>query len=404
MNKKIIIFVLMGIILMTIPLTLFITKRRQQTRSSANASTSLSFTPDSTISTPIQKNIGDSVSIDIMVNPASNLVTFVKFQIQYDQTKLALANSNAFVPNIDAFPNTIEGPLIRSNTLAASVSIGSDPAKAVLTATRIGTLNFKAVGATGGTPTQIKYTAITQVLSAGSRDQASENILSTTIPANIEINVPITITPTSTPSATTTPGPTLTSTTLKLDMLLHGVGSAGDNPNPDSSLSNKNPLHPQRNVDVIVIDSNNQIVKNTSGSIIYDADQGNFTGIIDLGPTVRTGNYNIKIKSDKYLRKLVPGIVDIKTSQENTISQTALVAGDVKTDNVLNVLDYNILLDCGYGVIDPLPLADPNAAYNTNNCKSHELFRINTDLDDNGIINSPDYNLFLRELSVQNGD
>lgn len=100
----------------------------------------------------------------------------------------------------------------------------------------------------------------------------------------------------------------------------------------------------------------------------------------------------------------MPGIVKIETMKENTAPQTTLIAGDVKGDNVLNVLDYNIFLDCGYGAIDPLPLADPNAIYNTNNCKTHEPFRPNSDIDDNGIINSPDYNLFLRELSVQNGD
>ncbi len=199
-----------------------------------------------------------------------------------------------------------------------------------------------------------------------------------------------------------TPGPL--TTTLKFDILLHSIGSAGDNPNPDSSLSNKNPLHPQRNFEAIIIDSNNQIVKNTSGSIIYNTSQGNFIGLIDLGSAFQTGNYNIKIKSDGYLRRLVTDMVNIKPLQENSIPQTALIAGDIKTDNTLNVLDYNILLDCGYGAINPLPLANPNSIYNSGDCKTHEPFLSNTDLDDNGIINSPDYNLFLRELSVQNGD
>lgn len=419
MNKKIVIFVVVGLLLMAIPLTLFISTRRQETRSRATASTSLSFTPVSTIENPIRKKVGDPVSLDIMVNPGSNLVTFVRFQIKYDPTKLALADTDAFVPNIIAFPNTIEGPVTNTNTLAASVSIGSDPTKVIQASTRLGTINLKAIGATTGTPTQVTYTAMTQVLSAGSGDQASEDILSSTTPANIEINnisPTITQTPTTTPgattiptvttipTATTTPGPTQTSTTINLDILLHGVGSAGDNPNPESSLSNKNPLHPQRNVEVVVIDSNNQIVKSTTGSIIYDTNKGNFTGIIDLGPNIPTGDYNIKVKSDSYLRKMVSGIINLKVSSANPIPQTALVAGDVKGDNVLNVLDYNIFLDCGYGAIDPLPLADPNAIYNSNDCKSHDIYRPNVDAEDNGIINSADYNLFLRELSVQNGD
>lgn len=195
-----------------------------------------------------------------------------------------------------------------------------------------------------------------------------------------------------------------TPTTLKVDLLLHGVGSAGDNPNPDSSLSNKNPLHPRRNFQITITNSSNQQVKNSSGSIVYDTGGGNFTGIIDLGTSFPTGNYTIKIKSDGYLQKLIPEIINIETEKENNIPQTTLIAGDIKGDNVINVLDYNILLDCGYGAINPLPLADPNSDYNAKNCKSHEPHRINVDLNDNGIINSSDYNLFLRELSVQSGD
>ncbi|MBU3979611.1 cohesin domain-containing protein [Patescibacteria group bacterium] len=411
MRKKQLAIIISLLIIFAIgaPLTLFILNKQQETRSRANASTSLSFTPVSTTSAPIRKNIGDTFSVDIMVNPGTNLISFVRFQIKYDPSKLALADINAFVPNTTAFPITIEGPITTSDTLAASVSIGSDPTKAIQTTTQLGTLNFNAIGATGNTPTQITYTGITQTLSAGSNEQAAENTLSTTTPAYIEINdviyPTITVTPASTPSATMTPYPTTTSTTLKLNILLHGIGSAGDNPNPQgSSLSNKNPLHPQRNIDITIMDSTNQPVSSLAGSIIYNSGQGNFIGLIDLGSTFQTGNYTIKIKSGRYLRKLVTGMVNIKPLQENPIPQTALIAGDVKTDNILNVLDYNILLDCGYGAIDPLPLGDPNAGYNTSNCKSHEPFRINTDLDDNGIINSPDYNLFLRELSVQNGD
>ena len=156
----------------------------------------------------------------------------------------------------------------------------------------------------------------------------------------------------------------------------------------------------------MILDSNNQQVSisSSSSSLIYNSANGNFTDSIDLGPTFPTGNYSIKVKTDKYLWKLVPGIVNIKTLASNTVATTSLVAGDIKDDNILNILDYNILLDCGYGAINPLPLADPNSLYNSPSCVAHSDFRSNVDLDDNGIVNSADYNLFLRELSVQNGD
>jgi hypothetical protein len=190
---------------------------------------------------------------------------------------------------------------------------------------------------------------------------------------------------------------------MTVTLLLHGVGSAGDNPNPGgTSMSNKTPLHPQRNLDVQITDNNNQVVANASGNIIYGSN-GAFVGTIDLGPSFPSGYYNIRITTDRYLRKLVSGVQKIKNLANNSIPATEMVAGDVNGDNILNVLDYNAFLDCGYGDVTPLPMQDSNSTFNKLVCKAHTPV-INVDLDDNGIINSPDYNLFLRELSVQNGD
>lgn len=408
-RKKLYLLAFICLLLISIPLALQSTQEKQETRSSANASTTLSFSPDSSGASPIQKNVGDSIPLNITVNPGNNLVTFVKFQVKYDPTKVTLDSANPFVPNIAAFPITVEGPVSGSDMIAASVSIGSDPTKAIQQTTTLGTLNFKAVNTTGDTPTQITYTTITQALSAGSNEQASENVLSGTTPAIITIanngNVPTaTQAPSNTPNQTT-PAPTGKSTTLKIDLLLHGIGAAGDNPNPrGSSLSNKNPLHPQRDLSVIIIDSNNQPIGTESGSVVYNTAQGNFTAELDLGTSFPTGNYSLKIKSDRYLRKQATGIITIKNLQQNTAPQTDLVAGDIKSDNTLNILDYNILLDCGYGTVEPLPIADPNSLFNSPNCKSHNSYRPSADLDDNGTVNSYDYNLLLRELSVQNGD
>jgi hypothetical protein len=389
------------LLIISITITIKLAQQKQETRSSANnASATLVLTPNSSTTNPIQKNVGDSIPLDIAINPGDNLVTFVRFQVKYDPTKVSPHTANPFAPNIAAFPSTIEGPASDAGTIAASVSVGSDPTKAIQKPTTVGTLNFKAIGGTGNTPTQITFTTLTQVLSAGSGQQASENILSSTTPATIAINGQ-----TATPSGTLSPMPTGNSTTLEINLLLHGVGAAGDNPNPKgSNLSNKNPLHPQRDLSVTIIDSNNQPIGTQSGSIVYDNDQGNFTTSLNLGPSFPTGNYSLKIKSDRYLRKQTPGIITITNLKKNTAPQTALVAGDVKSDNVLNILDYNILLDCGYGEIEPLPIADANSTYFSKTCASHDPYKPSADLDDNGTVNSHDYNLFLRELSVQTGD
>ena len=79
------------------------------------------------------------------------------------------------------------------------------------------------------------------------------------------------------------------------------------------------------------------------------------------------------------------------------------MAGDTNGDNALNILDYNAFLDCGYGVLNPLPINDANSYFNKKICQNHPPTE-NIDIEDNGLVNSYDYNLFLRELSVQNGD
>lgn len=522
-NRKNVLFALIAIIALSIPLTIGILQRQQETRGRASSSTTLALTPDST-SAPLQKNKGDIISLDLMVTPGTNMVTFVKFQLNYDPTKLEPVSQDPFTLNKDAFL-TKEGPIISSGSLLASASVGSDPTKAISKTTKVGTIQFKAIGGTSSYPTSITFANTSQALSSGPNDQAAENVLSTTSPANIVIAGDQAACPTNrfvaelsggqmiptnsgsasaafaieflpeagkanavtnvtnldpnnitgmfifSPASASSLGnarvtlfgpqsgafsnpfvntnffvpsdvvldiqngnayvgintqqnpngeirgkltcgpapsaaPTGAETPLSFKLLLHGIGSAGDNPNPNGSdLSNKNPLHPQRNLQVEVFDTNNQLVASVSGplSLNFDDKNGFFTGKLDLGPGFREGNYNLKVKTDRYLKKRVPGIQLIKRGQENQVPQTALVAGDVNGDNNLNVLDYNAFLDCGYGEIEPLAMLDPNSKFNRTVCQAHKPAEL-VDIDDNGVINSSDYNLFLRELSVQNGD
>ncbi len=202
-------------------------------------------------------------------------------------------------------------------------------------------------------------------------------------------------TPTSSPAPTASPAPGDTLLALKVGM--DAIGSVGDNENPNPSSSNQNPVHPNRNVEVWVFDSNNNQVVDKLGSINYNAGTGIFTGTVDLGGNFVTGNYTIKVKSDGHLRRLIPGIQNIAAGQTAQMPQVNLVAGDVNGDNVLNITDYNILLSC---------INDPDVANVDNHqlCNSNPSYIINSDLDDNGVVNKFDYNLFVREYSVQSGD
>ncbi len=178
-------------------------------------------------------------------------------------------------------------------------------------------------------------------------------------------------------------GGTILSFTVGLD----GIGSTGDqqnsNPNPTSTSqgSNKNPRRSGRPITVEAVNASGTVQK--TGNISYDSNSGKYTAVVDFG-TLSSGNYTIKIKSDVYLKKNL-GIVTLTSGQTNNLNTVNLVTGDVDGDNRLTPLDYSILIGC---------LFKPA----TGSCAT-------SDLDDNGIINQFDYNLFIREISkVRDGD
>lgn len=170
--------------------------------------------------------------------------------------------------------------------------------------------------------------------------------------------------PTATATATPLPSPTITpiptvagTTTLSLTVSFDGIGSRGDNSNPDeSTFSNKNPFHPIIKTDVQILNASNQLVATAPGVVTYSGSTGQFKGTVSVPSTVLPqGQYSIKVKAPRYLRKQVSGIQNIIPGQTNNITPVALVAGDINNDNRLDILDYNLLLDC---YSDLLPAAN----------------------------------------------
>jgi len=406
-KKQAILFAVALALLISIPLTVSQLSQRTNENGHAAQGASLSFTPSSTASAPIHAKTGDTIDLTMNIDPGTSLVTFIRYQVKFDSTKVQLVDAAPETLNSSVF-TTVEGPVINTEDLAQSVSIGSDPTKAVAKVTKVVTLHFKAVGSTNGGTTTVTFGTMSQALSSGTNDQANQNVLATATPAVIAISgtagptsVP---NPTSRPNPTTLPIPTVTGTALNFSLLLHGVGAAGDNPNPTgNTLSNKNPLHPQRDLKVTVFDTSNQVVANSTSPVTYNSADGMFEGAVGLPNSVKTGNYSVKIQTNRYLKKLVPGIQQIVAGQNVTVTPVEMITGDTNNDNVLNVLDYNAMLDCGYGELNPLPMNDPSSTYISADCQVHSPTE-DIDLNDDGIINSTDYNLFLRELSVQNGD
>jgi hypothetical protein len=551
LRNKFILGILLLITVIGIPLVVSLTQQKQETRSHAGASTTLYYTPTTSQSSPLNKQINDATSFDVMVNPGTNQVSFVKLEVDYDPTKLQ-PTSNPFTVNTASFPIITEGPILQNGKILISVTIGADPSKAIKTITKVGTINLTAISLTSTSqPTAISFGSVSQVLSVAPSDQASENVLSTTTPAYIAINTIPTPTPTNapiptptpvrkagdggnagkgggscgslgsngglgnsttggtggtggtgcsgtggtgsigglgghgglgsssgpgnpgengnpgtgsgaggagggggggapgqpggrggdggtgcngapgqaglpggaapnaytggvggrggdggpdcnaTPTPTSAPIPTPTkvptptplplSTKLSFTVFIHGIGNSGDNANPTAfSLSNKNPLHTTRAVDIQILNSSNVISASASGNIVYDGGNGNFKGVIDFGLKIpSSGSYSIKAKEATHLRRLVSGIQTITIGQTVIVPEITLVAGDVNGDNTISILDYNLLIGC-YSDFSP-----------AKSCTSAN--KLLTDLNDDGNVNQTDYNLFLREISVQNG-
>ncbi|HUQ85704.1 MAG TPA: dockerin type I domain-containing protein [Candidatus Limnocylindrales bacterium] len=460
LRKKLLLGGILALFLIGIPAVVFLSQQQQETRSRATASTTLSFSPTSTSTSAIPKNIGETVSLDVMLTPGNNRPSFVRLEIAYDYTKLQPASS-PFTINTAAFPGTPDGPIVRNNTVLISVNVGSDPNNAITQVTKVGTIHFIALSPTNSVPSVVSFGSQSQILSIAAGDQASENVLSTTTPAYIAVlsaptATPTTIPPTATPTPipptpppptatptpipptpttqacggtnqiccntaplcqnglscqpettggsgefcrpvatvlppTSTPTPPTGATNFSLSVLLHGIGSSGDNANPtNASLSNKDPLTKIRPVTVEILNSTATVIATTNGNVTYDVASGSFKGTANFASGILpSGSYNVKIKPSTHLRRQAPGNQSIIAGQTIAIPELAFVAGDINSDNSINILDYNMLIGC-YSDLSPAV-----------SCTSTN--HLITDINDDGKVNFIDYNLFLREITVQNG-
>lgn len=198
----------------------------------------------------------------------------------------------------------------------------------------------------------------------------------------VTVTQPITITPSQEENG---------KTYFDLTLLLHGIGSAGDSKNPlGNSGSNKDPKHTTRSIALHVMSSANEQLHTDLGTVTYSVTDGTFKGTIGVDTNSLVDGSYLKVKSDQYLVKKLT-LPTIKKNDTNTISPVSLVTGDIDGNNELNILDYNILADC---------YSDINAA--PRSCSDEN--KVLADLTDDGKVNQFDYNLFIRELPVGQGE
>ena len=183
-------------------------------------STTINFNP-----TPQTATVGGTVNLDVMMNPGTNQVSFIKLIINYDQSKLSILPAgpaicparptDAFCPNVLAFPTVLQAPVYTPGVISVTLSVGGGPQSVIQTSAKIGTVTFQAIAPTSPGTTQVTVNLQqSQALSIGSTDYFNQNVLSVVTPAIITITglsptpsaVP-TIVPTSVPSASPIPTP-----------------------------------------------------------------------------------------------------------------------------------------------------------------------------------------------------
>lgn len=173
------------IMLIFMPLVLVVNQKQQETRGRAEQSTTLSFSPQTTSNNPLQIARGESINLDLVLNPGKNIISLVKVDILYDPARIKLSPSNPVTVNKTAFPNILEGPTYLEGRVRLVLSVGSDFSKAVTSETKVLTANFVAAGT--AEQTIVSLGPASQAYTVPGDDSMGAQVLSTTSPAYIKI-------------------------------------------------------------------------------------------------------------------------------------------------------------------------------------------------------------------------
>lgn len=184
-------------LLAIIPVAVYMVGLQQQTESSASPATTLSFTPASTQTNPIVKNVNDAIALPISIDPGTNNVQSVKLDIRYDATKLATGTAG-FTPNNDVFATVIDGPHYLPGQIIVALA-SPDITSAVTAVSNVGTLNLKAIASTTGTEELVTWGSPQAFSTAAGDENQSSVLASAPLGAFFTINSSSSATPTVTP-------------------------------------------------------------------------------------------------------------------------------------------------------------------------------------------------------------
>ncbi len=272
--KKLLVIGFLAVLLAVIPITVFFLQSQTQTQSKAEQATILCFAlPGSstclTSTTPVQKNIGDTIPLDIYLDPSNkNNIVVATISVDYDQailtadpsqgTGLGLVMTPISATAQQGFTQPLVDASYTPGNASITLTVGTDALKAISQKTKIATITFKALAQTTGT--NVTFDSIKS--NATSTIDPEVNVLSSMQPALIQIAsaagptataTPIpgspqpstTTAPTQTPNTTTTPNQIPLCTGLNVDRATSGPApfsitftANGNDPDPTDTISN----------------------------------------------------------------------------------------------------------------------------------------------------------------------
>ncbi len=189
-----------------------------------------------------------------------------------------------------------------------------------------------------------------------------------------------------------TPPPSGDGQQLAFKLSFPGIGTRAQGA---GNLNNPTPKNPARSITVQVYNADGTTLiqsKTVATGLAYQSSTQTFDGTVTLDSILPAGNYVVKVKSNGYLYRRIPTVLVI-TSGNNTYNMyqgttyPILIPGDINNDNIVNLLDYNLFIEC-------------YRATGTCNAANKTL----SDLNDDSLVNSEDLLILTRSFEIRNGD
>ncbi len=222
--KKLFLFIAIGLMLLAIPATVFLVGKNQEIRKKAAPASTLTFAP-----TALTKKVGDTFTLEVKLDTASNQVGVVQIRIIYDPAKLQ---------GVDI----TNGPLAPSIRVSgkidpigkASITVGAkSTAEPITGAGTVAVLTMKVIDASAS-PVSVRFAPAPESF-ANAIGEGENNVLIGMTPANVtllradgtQMTRGSTSTPTPTPTLALGASPTATpSLTPSLSVALTSTDSA----------------------------------------------------------------------------------------------------------------------------------------------------------------------------------